>query len=253
MTPSLTNQSAAMTTQTEHPVNQSSIPTHSTPQTPITTSFSLISKSPAYKDNITVPEYYSTQVLSTLGEVTTPKLYYPSVNTSFAEATTVVSATKREITTPNLLNASVSKNRIDLCPYKFLSEVHANIQNKVFRQYMRYCYELRLKTGTWPDASKDCSERGGMLVVITDPHVQSLVHALVNNLQPPADIWLGFSDRDEEGQPTSYTNWTPIDPVYNDIKDCAIMSHDSGSWMQAECSFYMLHTERLSWVCQYGI
>ncbi|XP_052785396.1 macrophage mannose receptor 1-like [Mya arenaria] len=150
--------------------------------------------------------------------------------------------------------------RIDLCPYKFLSEVHANIQNKVFRQYMRYCYELRLKTGTWPDASKDCSERGGMLVVITDPHVQSLVHALVNNLQPPADIWLGFSDRDEEGvwrwvdgQPTSYTNWTPIDPVYNDIKDCAIMSHDSGSWMQAECSFYMLHTERLSWVCQYGI
>ncbi|XP_052785395.1 aggrecan core protein-like isoform X2 [Mya arenaria] len=288
MTPSLTNQSAAMTTQTEHPVNQSSIPTHSTPQTPITTSFSLISKSPAYNDNITVPEYYSTQVLSTQGEVTTPKLYYPSVNTSFAEATTAVSATKREITTPNLLNASVSESltdtsrftitstkpadivtspiistatdRIDLCPYKFLSEVHANIQNKVFRQYMRYCYELRLKTGTWLDASKDCSERRGMLVVITDPHVQSLVHGLVNNLQPPADIWLGFSDRDEEGvwrwvdgQPTSYTNWTLVDPVYNDIKDCAIMSHDSGSWMQAECSFYMLHTERLSWVCQYGI
>ncbi|WAR30200.1 PGCA-like protein [Mya arenaria] len=281
MTPSVTNQSAAVTIQTEHPVNQSSIPTHSTPQTPITTSFSLISKPPAYRDNITVPEYNSTQVLSTLGEVTTQNLYYSSVNTSFAEATTAVSATKREITTPNLLNTSVSESltdtsrftitstkppdiitspiistttdRIDLCPYKFLSEVHENIHNKVFGQYMRYCYELRLKTGTWLDASKDCSERRGMLVVITDPHVQSLVHGLVNDLQPPADIWLGLSDRDEEGQPTSYTNWTLVDPVYNDIKDCAIMSHDSGSWMQAECSFYMLHTERLPWVCQYGI
>ncbi|XP_052786358.1 uncharacterized protein LOC128221796 [Mya arenaria] len=261
VTPSVTNYSPTVTTQIEHLVSQSIFPTHRSPQTPITTSFisNLISTPTDYNYNITVSEYKSTQVLSTLREVTTPNVLNVSESQSLTETSRMPTTSAKPtviITSP----ISTTTERIDLCPYKFLSEVHENIQNKVFRQYGKYCYELRLKTGTWLDASKDCSERGGMLVVITDPHVQSLVHGLVNNLQPPADIWLGLSDRAEEGvwrwvdgQPISYTNWTPVDPVFNDINDCAIMSHNSGNWMQAECSFYMLHTERLPWVCQYAI
>lgn len=103
-------------------------------------------------------------------------------------------------------------------------------------------------TAGWRDAETRCVVDGAHLATIDDATENALLRASVPDGAP---YWIGFNDRDSEGDfvwisgaPESYLAWADGEP--NDwfwSEDCAMVRND-GSWNDASCA------DRLAYVCE---
>ena len=73
---------------------------------------------------------------------------------------------------------------------------------------------------TWAKAKEYCENRGGHLVTITSPEENAFVNNLITPLSKSADVMIGLSDIDKEGdwttwctgEPVVYSNWGDNEP-----------------------------------------
>ncbi|XP_025084546.1 perlucin-like protein [Pomacea canaliculata] len=131
------------------------------------------------------------------------------------------------------------------------------------------CYVFYQAAKTWDQARNACHGKGGNLVIIPDRPTQDFLVASLRSLRwPRPGVWIGATDRDEEGQwiwqgtsvRLSYQNWAPNqirqppagrsgskETESNDREDCAqIRIVDTGRWHDFPCNVSS------SYICQFG-
>ncbi|MFW5925313.1 MAG: C-type lectin domain-containing protein [Myxococcota bacterium] len=102
------------------------------------------------------------------------------------------------------------------------------------------CYVLRTDSRAWGSAASECLAWGGHLVTIDD---ESEEQWLIATFGPALDVWIGLSDRNEEGTFTwmngseaDYRNWTSSAPDdRGGGEDCVALNSDSFGWDDRKC------------------
>ena len=118
--------------------------------------------------------------------------------------------------------------------------------------YKGSCYYLGRDAKTWDEAKKTCYSMGkAYLVIITSAEENNFVW----QLDPNADMWIGYSDklkegrwlwevssvkfgiRNWEGQPFTYTNWDRNQPDNRHNQDCALIwgYYNVPKWDDRQC------------------
>lgn len=83
-----------------------------------------------------------------------------------------------------------------------------------------HSYKFYDDSMSWEDAKAFCEEQGGHLVTITSEEEQNAVYQYVSQFGIDADIWIGISDIESEGdwshwvtgEEVTYTNWGENEP-----------------------------------------
>lgn len=102
--------------------------------------------------------------------------------------------------------------RVNECTY------HPEDENVM--EFNGHKYKFYNDSMTWAEAKAFCEEQGGHLVTITSEEEQIAVYQYIEEFGIDADIWIGLSDAEEEGnwshwitgEEVSYTNWGSGEP-----------------------------------------
>ncbi|XP_033763786.1 C-type mannose receptor 2-like isoform X2 [Pecten maximus] len=133
------------------------------------------------------------------------------------------------------------------------------------RSYYDICITFVSTKRSWNDANHACRSQGGLLVQITDRHMQDFVfEVLTSEHWADTGVWIGATDDDTEGRwiwsdgsNITYSNWHPGEgPVHHGflfssaaLEDCGIMRvDDNGRWHDYSCGNLLF---RHSYMCQY--
>ncbi|XP_041658949.1 macrophage mannose receptor 1-like [Cheilinus undulatus] len=108
--------------------------------------------------------------------------------------------------------------------------------------YNGHCFYLNRTRKTWPDAQRDCRNRGGDLVSIQNVEDQSFVISQLG-IASSDELWIGLNDRKTEGlfewadhSTVRFIRWEVGKPaVSTDIKDCVVIRGETGSWADRAC------------------
>ncbi|XP_021372924.1 C-type mannose receptor 2-like isoform X3 [Mizuhopecten yessoensis] len=132
------------------------------------------------------------------------------------------------------------------------------------RSYNGVCITFVSARKSWDDANRDCRNQGGLLVKITDQHMQDFVFGVLTSEHwSDTGIWIGATDHDSEGRwmwsddtNITYSNWHPGEgPGHGflfstaGLEDCAMIRvDDNGRWHDYSCGTSLFHH---SYMCQY--
>nr|BAP16791.1 lectin [Heterodontus japonicus] len=116
------------------------------------------------------------------------------------------------------------------------------------KQWKHYCYQVFNEPQSWPEAEAYCKKvvPGGHLVSIHGKEQNMFIAEMFGT-----QIWIGFNDRQTEGDfiwtdnsSIKYVNWNDGEPNNSGDEDCAEMQV-SGGWNDLPCS-----SIKLAFVCQ---
>ncbi|XP_071110425.1 C-type mannose receptor 2-like [Haliotis cracherodii] len=160
-------------------------------------------------------------------------------------------------TTTELTTRPQSTTLVTTCPYTITSPAHDTFS------FGSHTYQISTQIAHAVDAQKACGTRGGNLVAIPDWTTLVCVHeGLVKNLKfNGAEVWIGLSDAEREGQwkwdngeTFSYHHWANGEPgsLLGTNEDCVLMETYSGLWKDTSCNGGLLFaTGRFHYLCQY--
>ncbi|XP_034558610.1 macrophage mannose receptor 1-like [Notolabrus celidotus] len=108
--------------------------------------------------------------------------------------------------------------------------------------YNGHCFYLNRTQKTWPDAQRECRNRAGDLVSISNVEDKSFVISQLGYTSTD-ELWIGLNDRETEGlfewidhSTVSFTSWDFGKPaVFNEIKDCVLIQGENGNWADRAC------------------
>ncbi|XP_072544729.1 macrophage mannose receptor 1-like [Salminus brasiliensis] len=106
---------------------------------------------------------------------------------------------------------------------------------------------------TWYQARKSCQQQGGDLLSITEPHEQTFISGLTQEIG--SVLWTGLNSLESlsgwrwvNGQPLRYLKWLSGQPSALPGHSCGVLNQLQGSeWSTAVCS------ERHGYICQRGL
>ncbi|XP_042353789.1 macrophage mannose receptor 1-like isoform X2 [Plectropomus leopardus] len=113
---------------------------------------------------------------------------------------------------------------------------------KHWLSYRGHCFYLSRMQKTWPDAQRDCRNKGGDLISIRNVEDQSFVVSQLGYTSTD-ELWIGLNDRKTEGlfewmdhSTVSFTSWEFGKPaVPNNMKDCVLIRGENGNWADHVC------------------
>ncbi|KAM6989317.1 LOW QUALITY PROTEIN: macrophage mannose receptor 1-like [Tautogolabrus adspersus] len=108
--------------------------------------------------------------------------------------------------------------------------------------YNGHCFYLNHTKKMWPDAQRDCRNRGGDLASIHSVEDQSFVISQLG-FASTDELWIGLNDRKTEKlfdwvdhSTVSFTSWEFGKPVvFTDIQDCVLIRGELGNWADRVC------------------
>ncbi|KAK7093928.1 alpha-N-acetylgalactosamine-specific lectin-like isoform X2 [Littorina saxatilis] len=146
---------------------------------------------------------------------------------------------------------------IDDCPASIPHDRHLQVFGDT-------CYSFMTSHRREFDAAeRECESNLGHLVIIRDAATQDfLYNALRHDLRYNGVVWIGLSDKVNEGQfvwvdgsPAHYTHWASGQPgILGGLEDCVGMNiKQQGQWNDYQCEGFLFISNSHVFVCEYPL
>ncbi|KAK7093930.1 hypothetical protein V1264_007610 [Littorina saxatilis] len=146
---------------------------------------------------------------------------------------------------------------IDDCPASIPHDRHLQVFGDT-------CYSFMTSHRREFDAAeRECESNLGHLVIIRDAATQDfLYNALRHDLRYNGVVWIGLSDKVNEGQfvwvdgsPAHYTHWASGQPgILGGLDDCVGMNiQQQGQWNDYQCEGFLFISNSHVFVCEYPL